>query len=548
MRFIPRFLGLLLCLAASAASAQTLRKTAVTVDANGNGAFDVDETVQYTLVFTNDGPTELTNAFITDDSSGCITLDIASLTIEPPDAGTDSSSGNAIDVVLRTPFAPGEVVTLTFNAIATAGGSCCNQAAWTSDQGSGLSDRDPSDATPEQATCHFVAVVGPEWDAVLDKQLLSTGCLAPGSPVDFRVYIRNSGQHPLRNGSFVDVLPAGFDNVVVDSGANYDPATRRIYTDPKTWGVGEENSYTYHATLPCTERGSLTNTARFAFEDNRGSAYTRSDSETVTWGRPELVDSSITWADDPTDGDTIVTNGENVTFTVVVRNTGACAATNIVVTDALDARFMDAMPPLSIDSGGIYDPANRRIEWNPTTTPDLGSIAAGASMTLTFTTQVDPATTEGQYIPNTVTIASLGNDTSCPGMPSLSRTVALQNGEVVYGVLVPATVLLRNDGVTCRDSAFEQIRTEGILHRRPEPQVCSDPTAIDTAHARTTVITNPTSPYSFGFDAAAANERCPPVAGVGGRVLIFYELADDCTSTLRVTRSDSNPSGVLVSW
>lgn len=548
MRSAPRLLALLLPLAAVTASAQTLRKTAVTVDANGNGVFDVDETVQYTLVFTNDGPADLTNALLRDDSSACLTIDIASLTIEPPDGGVDSSSGNAVDIALRSPFTVGESVTITFNAVSTAGGACCNQAAWTSDQGSGLSDRDPADATPEQATCHFASVVGLEWDAVIDKQVLSTGCLAPGSKVDFRVHIRNSGQRPLRNAAFEDVLLPGFGDVVVDAGLSYDPATRRVFVDPKTYGVGEETEYTYHATLPCSQTGTLTNTARFTFEDNAGTVHERSDSETVTWGRPELIDSTMTWSDDPADGDAIVSNGEAVTFTIVIRNSGDCSATNVIVTDDLDPRFMDARPPMSIDSGGTYDPAARRIEWNATTTPDLGSIAPGQSITLTFTTQVDPATPEGQYIPNTVTITPLGNDTSCAGMPGVSRTVALQNGAVVYGAVAPATVLLRNDGVGCRATAFAQIRSEGILRVRPEPQVCSNPTAIQPSHPQTDTITNPDSPYAFVIDAAPATERCPPVPGSGGRVLVFYELQDDCTDTLRVTRDAANRSGVLVSW
>ena len=527
------------------AHAQSLKKTAVTIDGNGNGVFDIDETVQYTLTFSNTGTTDLADVVITDDSSACIQLDTASLVIDPPDGSTNNSSGSALNVALRTPLPPGETIAITFNAIATADGRCCNQATWTSSSGGGLSDRLPGDLIVDEPTCHYVApMTAADYDAVLDKQLLSSGCLAPGSVVEFRVYIRNSGRRPLRNAVFEDVLVSGFSNPVVDAGLSYDPATGRIYVDPRTYGVGEETEYFYRATLPCTGEGTLTNTARFTFEDNDGTVYTRTDSETATWDQPDFAASTMRWTDDSMDGDSVVTEGENVHFEILVNNRGGCDATDVVVTDQLDPRFLSTNPPLVIDAGGTYDPATGRIEWNASTTPELAGLTSGNTVTLGFTTQVDPATASGEYIPNTVTIAPAGAGTACPDLPGVIQTVVLQNGPVAYGAVVPTTILLRNDAVACLETAFQ--RMPAFLNVRPAPQQCSNPPAIDAAHSQSDTIIDPVPPYTFAGDGAWVRPSCPDSGALNGRVLIFYELQDDCTELLRVRKTVAGD--VILTW
>lgn len=539
--------------AAPSGRAQTLQKSALIVDGNGNGLFEVDETIQYTLTFTNTTPNDITGAVIHDDSSGCLAIDTGSVVIEPTGGGTNSSGVSTVQVDLASPLPPGEAVIITFVASATAVGDCCNQATWTAiGLPGGVSDLDPSDGTIDQPTCHLVSQSpGPDFDAVIDKQVLSAGCLSPGSTVEFRIRIQNVGRRPLRNVAFNDVLDAGFGSVVVDGGLSYDPATNRVFVDPRTYGVGEETGYTYRAVIPCTASGTLYNTGQLTFEDNDGNVFVRSDTETVTWGQPDMGDSTKTWAEDPTDGDGFVSPGETVSFAITIRNSGACEALNVAVSDDLDGRFLNSAPPLAISDGGFYDATTARIEWNETTTPALAAIPVGASVTLTFTTQVDPATTEGEFLPNSVTIAPLGSISSCPGVPSVTRTIAMQNGDVAYGSGVPTTVLLRNDFVSCRSSAFRTMAGGGpsgpILRMRPFPQECSAPSAIVTGHPQTDVIVNPLSPHVVA-DATWTNEQCPQIWTGSGHVLVFYELDDDCTHLLRVTKDLARPWAVILTW
>jgi uncharacterized repeat protein (TIGR01451 family) len=543
-----------LLLAAAAAHAQSgqLQKTSLPIDGNGNGSFEVDETVQYTLTFTNTGATDLTNVVILDGSSGCISLDAGSVVVEPASGGTVSGS---IQVDLASPLPPGETVTITFVGSATAEGPCCNQATWTSTEvPSGVSDLDPADATRDEPTCHAVATgPGPETDAIVDKQVLSAGCLAPGSTVDFRIRVQNNGRRPLRNVAIEDQLDPGFTDVVVGGGLSYDPAAHRVFMDGGTWGVGQETFYTYSATLPCSDTGSLSNTVVVAFEDNRGTVFTRSDTESVTWGRADLSASTKRWREDPSDADNVVSPGENVTFTITVNNTGACEALNVSASDALDARFVERAPALVVGEGGAWNPASGRIEWTPAGTPELAAIPALGSVTLTFTTQVEPGTPPG-VIPNSVTLDVVGNDSTCPGTPTYTWSIALLNGGVVQEGVVVTDTLLRNDFVSCLRDAAQTLRGDfpvagmlPVLRQRRPPQTCSSPPAINPSHSQTDAIVNPTSPYVFTGDATSGGARCPQLASGNGRTLVFYELDDNCTSTLRV-RKDPSGRDVVVTW
>jgi uncharacterized repeat protein (TIGR01451 family) len=541
---------------ASAAPAGTLQKVANPVDGNGNGTFDLYERIEYTLTFTNSGTVDLTDVVVRDFSSACLRLDVGSVAIEPATGGRSWSTGEDIEVDLESPLPAGESVRITFTGQAMSEGSCCNQATWSSAQvPGGLSDRDTQDANADEPTCHVASAIPSNvYDAVVDEQVLTTGCLEPDGLVELRVRIQNTGRHPLLNARFEDQIDIDFANVVVDAGLTYDSDTNLIHADPRNYSVGEEVVYTFRAELPCTEGGELRNTARLTFEDSSGNQFMRSDTESVNWGRPDLWSSSMTWADDPSDGDDVVSPGEDVTFTIIVRNTGFCEALDLSVTDDLDTRLVDSAPTLVVHDGGVYSPATRSIEWTSATTPRLTALQPGSEVALSFTTRIEPGTAES-FIPNMATIRLVGNDPgACTALPSLTRRIALQNGDVAFGQVVPAGIMVRNDYISCLDDAIRTIRGEGVpgmpplLRERPAPQECSSPSAINDAHPETDVIVNPASPLTFVDDAAWHNPTCPQMPSGSGRMLVFYELVDDCTTSLRVRKDPDNTVDVVITW
>lgn len=79
-----------------------------------------------------------------------------------------------------------------------------------------------------------------------------------------------------------------------------------------------------------------------------------------------------------------------LTYTISYANTGSGQATNFVITDVLDGFLQDPVP----SSPGTYDPATRTLTWN------LGTLAAGASGSVSFTAKVSSAAADGTVINN----------------------------------------------------------------------------------------------------------------------------------------------------
>lgn len=87
---------------------------------------------------------------------------------------------------------------------------------------------------------------------------------------------------------------------------------------------------------------------------------------------------------------TQVPPGATLTYTLAYSNPGTGPATNFVITDVLDGFLQDPVP----SSGGTYDPATRALTWN------LGTLAAGASGSVSFTAKVSAAAADGTVINN----------------------------------------------------------------------------------------------------------------------------------------------------
>src|SRR5207247_1837745 len=118
---------------------------------------------------------------------------------------------------------------------------------------------------------------------------------------------------------------------------------------------------------------------------------------------PPQVDVGVT----KTDGVTAAVPGLATTYTIVVTNSGPDTATNIAVSDPLPAGVTSATwtgTNGSAGTGALID--------------TIASLAPGASVTYTFTVQIDASAT-GSLV-NTVTVTA-ANDTN-PGNNSATDT------------------------------------------------------------------------------------------------------------------------------
>ncbi|MFO8033541.1 MAG: CARDB domain-containing protein, partial [Candidatus Bipolaricaulota bacterium] len=139
-----------------------------------------------------------------------------------------------------------------------------------------------------------------------------------------------------------------------------------------------------------------------------------------------------------------VTAGKALTYTITVENTGPSDALDVEVTDTLDACLLDPTYTVDGQDEGSWDGAHT-----------LGTLAAGATVTVEITATVDPSCTEP--ITNTAEVSSTTEDPD-PGSATDSTTTAIDTSAdlsltktaspdpVIAGEELTYTITVENEG------------------------------------------------------------------------------------------------------
>jgi uncharacterized repeat protein (TIGR01451 family) len=211
-----------------------------------------------------------------------------------------------------------------------------------------------------------------------------------GDLIQYTISLSNLGPDPATGILVGDLLPAGIQFVAADTVVGtYDPTLDRWTVDVLPSGL----TVTLIVSARVAAPGTQVNTARIDHADTYDpNLANNSASATVV---PQEATLTVTkTVDNPT-----ATAGQSVTFTVTVVNSGPDTATGVELLDVLEARFR--LVGFTTSQGEFDD--NTGV-W------DVGSIAPGASATLTLTavllvpvTQSNTATITGldQYTPDT---------------------------------------------------------------------------------------------------------------------------------------------------
>ena len=261
--------------------------------------------------------------------------------------------------------------------------------------------------------------------------------------ITWTITVANTGGSSATNVIVSDPLPAGFVLVSAtpSTGSCGNPA---VTCNLGTIAAGASATVTIVATAPST-CGPFTNSASGTFGTGQAiPGSPASHSGTVVGcpgpGTPAPVISKVVSGGGPAD----VTIGGNISWTVTVSNAaGTADATNVIVSDPLPAGFVLVSATPSTGSCG-----------NPAVTCNLGTIAAGASATVTIVATA-PSTC-GPYT-NTATgnfgaaapvaIPPSGNSvsgdvTGCAAVLSLSKsgpTTVTQGQNITWTVTVTNT-------------------------------------------------------------------------------------------------------------
>ena len=385
---------------------------------------DVADTVTFTVTLTNHGPNAATGVVVGDPLPAGLTF--ASATAS---AGSYATGTGAWSIASLTAGASA-ILTLKATVDAGAAGQTITNTASVA-----ASDQIDSDGGNDAASASLTV---PAIDLAVAQGVDDT-TPDEGQTLTLLVTVVNAGPSTATGVVLSDALPAGLTLVsATPSQGTYDSGGG-LWTVGTIAADGSVNLVLTVTVDAGTAGQTITNTATVTAADQTdtdASNDAASVSVTVT-----AVDLGLAKAVDDATPD----EGQTVTFTVTLTNTGPDAATGVSVSDPVPAglTFVSATP-----STGSYGSGTG--VWT------VGSVAAGGSATLTLVATVD-AGTRGQTITNTATVTAssqadtnVGNDGASASLTvtavDLGLAKAADDATPDEGQTVTFTVTLTNVG------------------------------------------------------------------------------------------------------
>jgi uncharacterized repeat protein (TIGR01451 family) len=404
------------------------------------------ETLTYTLIVTNDGPSDA--------------QDVSVLDFLPPD----------LDIIAATPLTVSSPYSLEWRLDLPAGQSQIIRVVT-------IVDRDSAGVIRNVAMVSSDIDISPSSN--VDEEWTAIGCLADlnigksddpdpvnaGETLTYTLWTTNEGPSLATNVVVTDTLPAGlcgFD--YLPPNCHRDPSAGDLETvvcDMGTLSAGESGPIEVRMTVCPGSTGRLLNQAEVRSDVPDSSPGNNRQEEQTAIGA--LADLHLEKSRCPD----LVVAGSRLTYTLHVTNDGPSDALDVTVTDTLPVgtRFITATPPVTVDSGIVV--------W---CTPTLRS---GQSWEPEVVVQVEPGGTG--TLTNTAVVASSvpDNDQGNNEARDRARVYALADlslkkygslDRVVGGQTLVYTLQVRNDGPSdAHNVVVNDILPAGVTFRSAVP-------------------------------------------------------------------------------
>ncbi|WP_062076547.1 DUF7507 domain-containing protein [Demequina globuliformis] len=321
------------------------------------------------------------------------------------------------------------------------------------------------------------AVVGPpEANCSQDDDPLSTECTTnvavralditktadvdvaqPGGTVTYTIAIENTGDTVYLDASVTDDLTdvlthaqwAGFITPPTPPEAAFDADTATVaWTGDVPVGEVVEIQFQVELDDPVAEGAELVNTV----VGPPGSTCEDDGDPDTPAGPGCTVTVPVSQLDiEKAASESVVSPGEDVTYTIAISNTGSAALTDVTVEDDLNgvlnhAEWVGFVDP--VDPGATFEASTETIAWT-------GDLAVGGSVSIVYTVNVDDEVSQGAQLVNAVTgpEGSSCEDPSAPGCTTTTDVrqfdivkTASPDGAVVPGATVTYSVTVTNTG------------------------------------------------------------------------------------------------------
>ena len=340
-----------------------------------------------------------------------------------------SITGNTVTCTNQAALAVNATRTYTFTATPTIAGSLTNTATLSATS---------NEPTANNSGSTSVSVQAAESDLTVTKSASKTSGIVAGDTITYTVTVKNSGNTASSSYTLSDPVPSAFTGVAVSSPAGACTISGNSVQCPNQPGLapGATRVFTITAKASSTTSGTHTNTATISATTGEASTTNNSGSVDVAFvaAAPKL---EVTKTADRT----VVRPGEQVTFTIVVKNTGNVDSNTYTLTDPVPSQFY-----------GV-ESSTPGCTWvgNTVTCANQPALAAGASKAFTITawngasvgtvTNTATVTTTGQ--PSSGGSVDVGSQTN---VYDLSVTKTAQPSTVSTGGTVTFKITVTNTG------------------------------------------------------------------------------------------------------
>jgi uncharacterized repeat protein (TIGR01451 family) len=431
-------------------------------------ATTVGDTIEYTVNVTNAGITSITDTNLSDPIPSGTTFVAGSVTVN----GTPVPEANPATGVALGTIAPGITVPVTFQVLVvglTSDALVSNQAFVSFTSGSlSATSFSPIITTP-------VYLPGIEL-----AKTASTPSAVVGDTVIYSTVIANTGNIGA-TATFTDPIPAGavlVPNSVIFNGASLAGADPAAGIPLGVLAPNSSNTLSFSIVITSQPpTGNLTNQSSVAYTytlpDGRafsGSAVSNTVVTPVSSPDVSLVKSTTF---------TAATVGDIVPYSVAITNNSVTAVTNVTFADPIPA--FTSFVPGSVTVGGTTLP-----DANPSAGVPIGTIAAGATVVVTFNVTVISLPPSGQIVNQSsaaftqgaFTSTSFSNQLVVPVYQALPAVVKSANVAVAtVGDTIVYTLNVTNTGnidatVTLTDSiptGAEFVPNSVVVNGTPQP-------------------------------------------------------------------------------
>lgn len=394
----------------------------VTGHAGAPNPVSVGNTLSYTISVINNGPSTANNVTITDVLPGGVTFDALNST--PSCSGTTTITCNIGS--LASAVTGGVVIAVTPSATGTLN----NTATVSADE---FDTNSPNDSLSAAA----VTVNSSIADMAVTTHNVSTATALIGDQFGYTITVTNNGPDQADNVTITDTLPVGVSFDPAISSANCS-GTTTITCTIGTLASGASDTAGIGVTA--TSVGTYGNSATVTTSTTDGTP----GNDTLASGSVVISASADVGISSHTASATIVTVGDNVTYTITATNNGPSPATNVTIADTLPVgtTYVSATPsagtctgtgPVSCNVGTLNVAASATVVVVVTTTA-TGSLSNSVAVAAT---EADVNTANDSDVNSSVTVN--------PPSADLSVSHAGPNGVLIND---PAsyTITVSNNG------------------------------------------------------------------------------------------------------